>query len=153
MKQSSQKKTENGAFHGFPLPIERTQRDTNQYITFTHNFESIKQVVLLATHNFLEEQLETDETTLLAKLFNSMGMARYLERNTKQEFLETYGNENVEKLMKVAMPELALGSIVSEWTGWSFSQCLCKVYFFILSIFLLHFKHIHVSVFLSYETR
>ena len=57
---------ENGAFHGFPLPAERTQRATNQYVTFTRNFESIKQEVLLATHNFLEERLETDETTVLA---------------------------------------------------------------------------------------
>ena len=42
-----------------------------------------------------------------------MDMTRYLKR---EEFLETYGNENVEKLVKVAMPELALGSIMSEWT-------------------------------------
>ena len=81
-------KIENGAFYGFPLSTERTQRATNQYITFTRNFESIKEEVLLVTHNFLEEWLKTDETIVLAKVFNSMDMARYLQRHAKQEFLE-----------------------------------------------------------------
>ena len=60
--------------------------------------------------------LETDETTVLAKVFNSMDMASYLEWHTKQKFLESYGNEYVEKLMKVTMPDLTLGIIMSEWT-------------------------------------
>lgn len=43
-------------------------------------------------------------------------MTKYHEIFTKQEFLEKYGDDSVQKLVQDAMPDLDVGSVMNEWT-------------------------------------
>lgn len=107
---------EDDKFHGFPLLSERSRRATNRFVTFPRDFEAIRLEILMSIHNFLQERLETDDTTKRAKVFDPASMTRYLEISTKQEFLETYGDDSVQKLVEDAMPDLNVGLVMNEWT-------------------------------------
>ena len=67
----------------------------------------------MSIHTFLQERLETDDTTKLAKVFDPTSMTRCLEISTKQEFLETYRDYSVQKLVEDAMPDLNVGLVMN----------------------------------------
>ena len=107
---------EDDKFHGFPLLSERSRRATNRFVTFPRDFEAIRLEILMSIHNFLQERPETDDITKLAKVFDPASMTKYHEIFTKQEFLEKYGDDSVQKLVQDAMPDLDVGSVMNEWT-------------------------------------
>ena len=83
-------------------------------MSIPHNFNAIRNEVIIATKNFSQEQLENNNLMLLVSVFDPNAIQSAIESNCTQ-FLETYGNEQIKEICQLFMPDLGLSEVASDW--------------------------------------
>ena len=107
--------TEGSMFFGHILRSNnRRTHSAHMFASTPRDFSAIKNELIIATKNFLEERLESNHLMLLSSVFDPTAIQNAIETNRTQ-FLETYGNEQIKEMCQSFMPDLGLSEVAADW--------------------------------------
>ena len=101
----------------FSHKLQNNSRRTHSahlFVCKPRDFNAIRNEVIIATKNFLQERLESNNLMLLVSVFDPTAIQSAIESNRTQ-FLETYGNEQIKEICQSFMPDLGLSEVASDW--------------------------------------
>ena len=101
----------------FSHKLQNNSRRTHSahiFVSTPHDFNAIRNEVIIATKNFLQERLESNDLMVLASIFDPTAIQSAIESNRTQ-FLEKYGNEQIKEICQSFMPDLELSEVASDW--------------------------------------
>ena len=101
-------------FFGHLIQASHT-RQPNAFVTTSRAFSAIRNELITAATNFLQERLDSNKLMDLASVLNPSTIQGAVDDN-RANFLAHYGNEQIQKLCNTYMPDLELAETLTEWT-------------------------------------
>ena len=112
--RSSDENAEECVFFGHMLQTSY-RRQVHAFVTTSRDFKAVRNEIITAATNFLQERLDSNELMNLSSVFNPTVIQSAIDAG-RANFLAQYGNKEIQELCDTYMPDLELVETLTEWT-------------------------------------